>query len=169
MVKKPPERRKIFLSFFIIYFTFSLSPYGKKQNHLLFPPFLSSEIEKPQGKTYHKNFFFFFFFLLFCILPLFVIGKITTYLFFSKFRLKLPYNADKRAEVSFFTNYLFFRRDYADLYTYPHTLRFSDTLRLKNALNTCFLKLPFFALYSFYLPPKHFLIIFSGKLTTKNS
>ena len=68
----------------------------------------------------------------------------------------------------FFTNYLFFRRDYADTYTYPHTLRFSDILCLKNALNTFFLKLHFFPLYSFSLPPKNFLIIFSGKLATKN-
>ena len=77
-------------------------------------------------------------------------------------------NAAKRAQVSFFTNYLFFRHDYADTYTYPHTLRSSDTLCLKNALYTFFLKLPFFVQYSFSLPPKHFLIIFSGKLTTKN-
>ena len=75
--------------------------------------------------------------------------------------------ADKRAQVSFFTNYLFFRRDYADTYTYSHTLRFSDTLCLKNAINTFFLKLHFFSLYSFSLPPKHFLIIFSGKVATK--
>ena len=51
---------------------------------------------------------------------------------------------------------------------HTHTLRFSDTLCLKNALNTFFLKLHFFPLYSFSLPPKHFLIIFSGKLATKN-
>ena len=51
---------------------------------------------------------------------------------------------------------------------YPHTLRFSDPLCVKNALYTFFLKLLFFALYS-SLPPKHFLIIFSGKLATKNS
>ena len=89
--KNLPKGGNFFFLFFIIYLTFSLSPYGKKQNHLLFPPFLSSEIEKPQGKTSHKKifFFFFFFFLLFSILPLFVIGKITTYLFFSKFRLKM--------------------------------------------------------------------------------
>ena len=68
----------------------------------------------------------------------------------------------------FFYKLPFFRRDYADTYTYPHTLRFSDTLCLKNALNTFFLKLLFFPLYSFSLPPKHFLIIFSGKLATKN-
>ena len=103
------------------------------------------------------------------MLSLFVIGKITTYLFFPNSGLKCLKNADKRAQVSFFTNYLFFRRDYADTYTYPHTLRFSDTLCLKNALNTFFLKLHFFPLYSFSLPPKHFLIIFSGKLATKNS
>ena len=67
-----------------------------------------------------------------------------------------------------FLKITFFRRDYANIYTYPHTLRFSDTLCLKNALNTFFLKLLSFPLYSFSLPPKHFLIIFSRKLTTKN-
>ena len=59
---KSSLKEKNFFFFFIIYFTFSLSPYGKKQNHLLFPPFLSSEIEKPQVKTSHKKFFSFFFF-----------------------------------------------------------------------------------------------------------
>ena len=67
-----------------------------------------------------------------------------------------------------FLQITFFRLDYADTYTYPHTYRFSDTLCLKNALNTFFLKLLFSALYSFSLPPKHFLIIFSENLTTKN-
>ena len=37
----------------------------------------------------------------------------------------------------------------------------------KNALNTFFLKFLFFALYSFSLPPKHFLIIFSENLRPK--
>ena len=103
MVKKPLERRKKFFPFFIIFFTFSLSPYGKKQNHLLFPTFLSLEIKKPQRKTSHKKLFFI---LLFWILPLLVIGKITTYLFFQNFDLKCP-NMPLRAQVSFFTNYLF--------------------------------------------------------------
>ena len=53
--------------------------------------------------------------------------------------------------------------------TRTNTLRFSDNLCLKNALNTFFLKILVFALFSFSLPPKHFLIIFSGKLSTKNS
>ena len=84
--KNLPKGGNFFFLFVIIYFTFSLSPYGNKQNHLLFPPFLSSVIEKPQGKTSHKNFFF----LLFSILPLSVIGKITTYLFFRNSDLKCP-------------------------------------------------------------------------------
>ena len=37
--QKTSQRRKFFFLFFIISFTFSLSPYGKKQNHLLFSPF----------------------------------------------------------------------------------------------------------------------------------
>ena len=35
---KTSQRRKFFFLFLIIFFTFSLSPYGKKQNHLLFSP-----------------------------------------------------------------------------------------------------------------------------------
>ena len=62
--KSSLKEKKIFL-FFIIYFTFSLSVYGKKQNHLLFTPFVSPEIGKPQGKTPHKIFFSFFFFFYF--------------------------------------------------------------------------------------------------------
>ena len=58
MKKLPKGEKKIFV-FFLISFTFSLSPYAKKQNHLLFPLFFSPEIGKPQGKTSHKNFFFF--------------------------------------------------------------------------------------------------------------
>ena len=88
--QKTSRKEEKFFFFFFKFFTFSLSPYGNKQNHLLFPPFLSSEIEKPQGKTSHKKFFFFFFFLHFCILSLLVIGKITTYLFFRKSDLKCP-------------------------------------------------------------------------------
>ena len=121
-MKNLPKGEKKFFFFFIIYFTFSLSPYGKKQNHLLFPPFFSPKIAKTQGKTS----LFFFFFLHFCTLPLLVIGKITTFLFFSKFRLKVPKTDAKGAQVSFFSNYLFSPRDYANTYTYPHTLRFSD-------------------------------------------
>ena len=135
--QKTSRKEENFFSFFLIsFFTFSLSPYGNKQNHLLFPPFLSSEIEKPQGKTSHKKFFFFFFF--FFTLSLLVIGKITTYLFFRNSDLKCP-KMPLSALKFHFLQITFFRRGYADTYTYPHTLRFSDTLWLKNALNTFFL------------------------------
>ena len=67
MKKLPKGEKKDFL-FFIIYFTFFLSPYGKKQNHLLFPPFVSPGIGKPQGKMSHEKFFFFCFFFFFTFL-----------------------------------------------------------------------------------------------------
>ena len=61
--KNLPKEEIFFFFFFIISFTFSLSPYGKKQNHLLFSPFLSPEIGKREGKmSFKKNIFSFFFF-----------------------------------------------------------------------------------------------------------
>ena len=133
MVKKPPERRKNFFPFFIIFFTFFLSPYGKKQNHLLFPTFLSLEIEKPQGKTSHKKFFFYLNFLD----PTAPRNDTNYHLpFFSKFRLQVPQNAAKRAQVSFFTNYLFFRRDYTNTSpTHTHTPFFRHIMSKKRALH----------------------------------
>ena len=87
--KNLPKGGKIFFVFFIIFFTFSLSPYGKKQNYLLFPPFLSLEIEKPQGKTSHKKFLFFF--NLTFLHPTAPRNQKNYHLpFFSKFRLKVP-------------------------------------------------------------------------------
>ena len=106
MVKKPHERRKkLFSFFFIIFFTFFLSPHGKTQNHLLFPPFLELEIKKPQGKTSHNKFFFFI--SLFCTLPLLVIRKITTFFFFRNSDLKCPKMPLNALKFHFFTNYLF--------------------------------------------------------------
>ena len=105
--KNLPKGGNIFFPFFIIFFTFSLSPYGKKQNHLLFPPFLSQEIEKPQGKTSHK-YFFFFFYLTFLDATAPRKQKNYHLPFFSKFRLKVPENAAKRAQVSFFYKLPFF-------------------------------------------------------------
>ena len=98
---------KNFFLFFIIFFTFSLSPYGKKQNHLLFPPFLSLEIEKPQGKTPHENFFFFFY-LTFLDPTAPRNQKFTTYPFFRNFNLKcskMPLSALKFhfLQITFFS------------------------------------------------------------------
>ena len=50
--------------------------------------------------------------------------------------------------------------------THTHSV-FPTHYALKKTLNTCFLKIHFFSLYSFSLPPKHFLIFFSGKVATK--
>ena len=88
--KNLPKGGENFFPFFIIFLTFSLSPYGKKQNHLLFPPFLSLEIEKPQRKTCHKKFFFFFFFFTFLESTAPRNGKNYHLPFFSKFRLQMP-------------------------------------------------------------------------------
>ena len=66
--RKLPKRTKINFLFFIIYFTIFLSPYGKKQNHLLFPPFVSPKLGKPQGKMSHEKLSFFFFFFFFTFL-----------------------------------------------------------------------------------------------------
>ena len=155
MVKKPPERRKNFFSFlFIIFFTFSLSPYGNKQNHLLFPSFLSSEIEKPQEKTSHKKvFFFFFFFLLFCILPLLVIGKITTYLFFRNSDLKYP-KMPISALKFHFLQITFFSAVITRTYHLPtHTPFFRPIMCKKRALHL-FLKITFFCSLLLLLTPE---------------
>ena len=87
--KAPERRKKIFFSFYNFFHIFPL-PLQKKKN-LLFPPFLSPQIGKPQGKTSHKKcFFLLFFFDFFSTLPLLVIAKITTYLFFRNSDLKCP-------------------------------------------------------------------------------
>ena len=52
------KNRKNFFTFCYNFFHIFSLPLRKKQNNLLFPHFLSLEIEKPQGKTSHKNFFF---------------------------------------------------------------------------------------------------------------
>ena len=53
-----------------------------------------------------------------------------------------------------FLQITFFRRDYADTYTYPDTLRFSDTICLKNARNIFFLKITFFPFLLLRLTPE---------------
>ena len=144
MSKNLANEGKIFFLFFIIYFTFSLSPYGNKQSHLLFPLFLSSEIEKPQGKTSIKKIFlFFFFFLLFSILPFFVIGKITTYLFFRNSDLKCP-KMPLSALTFHFLQITFFSAVITRTHHLPtHTPFFRPIMCKKRALHL-FLKITFF-------------------------
>ena len=146
-------RKNFFTFFFFNFFTFSLSPYGNNQNHLLFPPFLSSEIEKPQGKTSYKNFFFFFFFFFFCTLPLLVIGKITTYIFFRNSDLKcakMPLSALKFhfLQITFFPPWL---RGHIHLPT--HTPFFRHIMPKKRAEHL-FLKITFFCSLLLLLIPE---------------
>ena len=144
MVKKPPEKRgKIFFLFFIISFTFSLSPYGNKQNHLLFPPFFSSEIEKPQGKTSHKKFFFFFFFLLFCILPLLVIGENYHLPFFRNSDLKCPKMPISALKFHFLQITFFSAVITRTHHLLPHTPFFRPIMCKKRALHLFSKKLLF--------------------------
>ena len=61
--QKTSHRRKFFFSFFYNFFHIFPLPLRKKQNHLLFSPFLSPEIRKREGKmSFNKNIFSFFFF-----------------------------------------------------------------------------------------------------------
>ena len=105
--KSSLKGKKIFFFFkFISHFPSPITE--KNKTTYFFRPFITGNRRTGRENVPLKIFlFFFFFFLLFCILPLRVIEKITTYLFFSKFRLKVPKTAAKRAQVSFFTNYHF--------------------------------------------------------------
>ena len=105
-LKKLPKRTKInFLFFYKLFHIFPL-PLRKKTKPLTFSALFITEIGKPQGKR-HIKIFFLLFFLLFCILPLRVIVKITTYLFFSKFRLKVPKTAVSALKFHFLQNTFF--------------------------------------------------------------
>ena len=60
--KNLPKEEIFFSFFFIISFTFSLSPYGKKQNHLLFSPFfITGNRKTARENVLLKKFFLFFF------------------------------------------------------------------------------------------------------------
>ena len=90
MVKKPPESRKIFFTFFYNLFHIFPLPLRKKTKPLTFFPLFITGNRKTarENVLLKKNFSFFFFF--FSTLPLFVIGKSTTYLFFRNSHLKCP-------------------------------------------------------------------------------
>ena len=117
--EKAPWRGKIIFVLKNFYFTFSLSSDRKSENYLLFPPFLIPQIGKPHGKTSMKIFFFFFTFF---SLPLLVMEKITTYLFFrnsEKKCSKIPLSALKFhfLQITFFPPW---SREHT------HTLCFTD-------------------------------------------
>ena len=106
MVKKLPKG-EIFFFFLIIYFTFFLSPYGKKQNHLLFSPFFITGSTKSGKENVSLKNFFSSSFLTF-LDPTAPRNRKNDHLpFFSNFRLKVPKTAAKGAQVPFFSHYLF--------------------------------------------------------------
>ena len=125
-MKKLSEGEKYFFKkkIFISHFPFPLI--AKNENYLLFPPFLIPQIGKPHGKTSMKIFFF----LTFFSLPLLVIKKNYHLPFFPKFREKVLKNHAKRAQVSFFTNYVF---SAVITRTHTHTLFYAPIMRKNRA------------------------------------
>ena len=86
-LKSSLKEKKNFLFSYNLFHIFPL-PLRKKTKPLTFFPLFIIGIRKTaRENVLLKNFFFF---LTFSTLPLLLIGKITTYLFYSKFRLKVP-------------------------------------------------------------------------------
>ena len=151
--KNLPKGGKNFFPFFIIFFTFSLFPYGKKQNHLLFPPFLSLEIEKPQGKTSHKKFFSFFLYLTFLDLTAPRNQKYYHLPFFQNFDLKCPKKPLSALKFNFL-EITFFSAVITRTHNLPtHTPFFRHIMSKKRALHL-FLKITFFWSVLLFLTPK---------------
>ena len=90
--KNLPKGGKIFFSFFCNFLSHFLSPLTEKnKTTYFFRPFYHRKYENRKRKRPCKKIFFlFFFFDFFSTLPLLVIGKITTYLFFRNSNLKCP-------------------------------------------------------------------------------
>ena len=82
---------------------------------------------KTARKNVHENFFFFFTFF---SLPLLVIEKNYHLPFFPKFREKVLKNPAKRAQVSFFKNYVF---SAVITRTHKHTLFYGPIIRKNRA------------------------------------
>ena len=107
MVKKHPERSKKFFSFFYNFFHIFPLPLRKKTKPLTFSAlFITGNRKTARENVLLKKIFFFF--SLFSTLPLLVIGKIATYLFFrnSDFKCsKMPISAHKFhfLQITFFS------------------------------------------------------------------
>ena len=100
-----------------------------------------------------EKFFFFFFFFTFCILPLLLIGKITTYLFFRNSDLKCP-KMPRSALKFHFLQITFFSAMITRTHHLPtHTPFFRPIMSKKRALHL-FLKITFFCSLLLLLTPK---------------
>ena len=107
MVKKAPKKdNNKFSVVYNLFYIFPL-PLWKKTKPLTFSVFFVTGNRKTARKKRPvQNFFFFFFFLLFLHPTAPRNRKNYQSPFFSKFRLKVPKTAAKRAQFSFFTKYL---------------------------------------------------------------
>ena len=128
-MKKLPKGEKKFSFFYNLFHIFPL-PLRKKTKPLnFFPLFIAGNRNSARENVLLKKFFFFFFWL-FSTLPLLVIRKITTYLFFRNSDLKCP-KMPLSALKFHFSQVTFFPPLLREHITYPHTLRFSDPLCVK--------------------------------------
>ena len=102
----------------------------------------------------HKKFFFFFFFFhFFCILPLLVIGKITTYIFFRNSDLKCPKMPISALNFHFLQITFFFAVINRTHHLPTHTSFFRPIMCKKRVLH-CFLKINFFCSLLLLLTPE---------------
>ena len=100
-----------------------------------------------------RNFFYFFFFLTF-LHPTAPRNQKNYHLpFFSKFRLKVPENAAKRAQISCFTNYLFSAVN-TRTHTPTHTHSVFRHIMPKERALHLFLKITFFSSLLLLLTPE---------------
>ena len=107
MVKKAPKKDKNKFSVFYNLFHIFPLPLRKKTKRLTFSAlFVTGNRKTARENVTLKIFLFFFFFFFFLHLTAPRNRKNYHIHFFSKFRLKVPKTAAKRAQVSFFTNYL---------------------------------------------------------------
>ena len=147
--KKLPKGEKTFFFFFcIVYFTFLLSPYGIKQNHLLFfPLFITGNRKTGSGNVLLKNFFFFFFFFFyfFASYRSSCLGQLPLTFFFRNFDLKCP-KMPISALKFHFLQITFFSAVITQTHHLPTHTRFFRPIMCKKCALHLFLKITFFLL-----------------------
>ena len=137
----------------MIYFLFSLSPYGKKQPLTFFPLFITGNRKTARENVLLKKIFFFFFFLFFCILPLLGIGKVTTYFFFQNSDLKCPKMPISALKFHFLQIFFFSAVITRTQHLPTHTPFFRPIMSKKRALHLS-IKVTFFCSLLLLLTPE---------------
>ena len=106
--KKLPKGEKKFSFFLNLFHIFPLQLRKKTKPLTLSALFITGNRKTARENVPYKIFFSFFFFFLIFLHPTAPPNRKNYHLpFFSKFQLKVPKTVAKRAQVSFFTNYLF--------------------------------------------------------------